>query len=413
MLVEPQLIDLSTWKTELCSSTRMEVTPEATTTFFYDDWNLIEERVAYTNGTSSTISYYWGKDLSGTLQGAGGVGGLLYLTVDGVPYVPDYDNIGNITRYLDANGNVVAQYTYDAFGGTISATGTMCNVFRHHFSTKYLDVETGFYYYGYRFYHPVLMRWLNRDPVEEEGGVNVYAFCRNNTLNECDKLGLKWKIIREGQTFAKAIPCTGEDTFKKLAWEIGLDISDYKKWAHTNDSSPIKGKSYRIPNVKIYHKGARRFYESWPNNVIGNWDDIDNRHMEVDKKIGFQIILKNNISNTDVSNALSLDGLYEYTFTGHGTGEGSIVTEDTETFYSPDRITLYGIHKLTLQGCDTANDMRIIRNTKFVGWASNVAVAGYFIGYMGGVNRFTASSYKIIRHGTNSKLIITTKGDSK
>ena len=99
--------------------------------------------------------------------------------------------------------------------------------------------------------------------------------------------------------------------------------------------------------------------------------------------------------------------------TGHGTGEGSIVTEDADTIYGPDRITLYGIHKLTLQGCDTANDMRTAGNTKYVGWASNVAVAGYFIGYMGGVNRFTASSHKIIRHGTNSKLIITTIGDSK
>ena len=58
-----------------------KMTPEATTTFFYDGWNLIEERVAYTNGTCSTIRYYWGKDLSGTLQGAGGVGGLLYLIV--------------------------------------------------------------------------------------------------------------------------------------------------------------------------------------------------------------------------------------------------------------------------------------------------------------------------------------------
>ena len=70
-----------------------KVTPEATTIFFYDDWNLIEERIAYTNGTSSTIRYYWGKDISGTLQGAGGVGGLLYLTVDGAVYVPFYDNI--------------------------------------------------------------------------------------------------------------------------------------------------------------------------------------------------------------------------------------------------------------------------------------------------------------------------------
>ena len=89
-----------------------KVTPEATTIFFYDDWNLIEERIAYTNGTSSIIHYFWGKDLSGTLQGAGGVGGLLYLTVDGVIYIPSDDNNGNITRYLDGNGNTVAEYTF-------------------------------------------------------------------------------------------------------------------------------------------------------------------------------------------------------------------------------------------------------------------------------------------------------------
>lgn len=124
-----------------------KVTAEATTTFFYDGWNLIEERIAYTNGTSSTIRYSWGKDLSGTLQGAGGVGGLLYLTIDGVPFIPCYDNIGNIMCYLDANGNTVAQYIYGVFGNTISATGVLADIFRHRFSTKYYDSETGLYYY--------------------------------------------------------------------------------------------------------------------------------------------------------------------------------------------------------------------------------------------------------------------------
>ena len=118
-----------------------KVTPEATTTFFYDGWNLIEERIAYINGTTSTIRYYWGKDLSGMLQGAGGVGGLLYLTIDAVIYIPCYDNNGNITRYLDANGNTVAQYTYDAFGGTLSQNGSLAALFRHRFSTKYFDVN--------------------------------------------------------------------------------------------------------------------------------------------------------------------------------------------------------------------------------------------------------------------------------
>ena len=40
-----------------------KVTAEATTSFFYDGWNLVEERVAYTNGTTSVIRYSWGKDI--------------------------------------------------------------------------------------------------------------------------------------------------------------------------------------------------------------------------------------------------------------------------------------------------------------------------------------------------------------
>ena len=166
-----------------------KVTPEATTTFFYDGWNLIEERIAYINGTTSTIRYYWGKDLSGMLQGAGGVGGLLYLTIDAVIYIPCYDNNGNITRYLDANGNTVAQYTYDAFGGTLSQNGSLAALFRHRFSTKYFDTETGLYYCDYRFYSPSFTRWLNRDPLEEDGGVNLYCFCLNDALSRVDAFG--------------------------------------------------------------------------------------------------------------------------------------------------------------------------------------------------------------------------------
>ncbi len=172
-----------------------KVTPEATSTFFYDEWNLIEERIAYTNGTSSTIHYCWGDDLSGTLHGAGGVGGLLYLTVDGAVYVPLYDNLGNVTRYLDENGNTVAQYTYDAFGKFISQTGSLADLFRHRFSTKYYDVETALYYYGYRFYHPALMRWLNRDPIEEGGGENLYAFCQNNAIFYYDPNGESFEDV--------------------------------------------------------------------------------------------------------------------------------------------------------------------------------------------------------------------------
>ncbi len=105
-------------------------------------------------------------------------------------YMHFYDNNGNITRYCAAQGNVVASYTYDAFGNTIAQSGPMADAFAHRFSTRYFDSETGLYYYGYRYYSPPLMRWLNCDPIEEEGGVNLYAFASNSPSYETDAFGL-------------------------------------------------------------------------------------------------------------------------------------------------------------------------------------------------------------------------------
>ena len=169
-----------------------KTTPTSTTTFVYDGWNLIHETVTIVNGATTNtteIQYFWGADISETLQGAGGVGGLLATSVNGQFYFTAYDNNGNVTKYIDESGNVVAAYEYDDFGRTISQTGSLAHLFRHRFSTKYFDLETGLYYYGYRFYSPSLMRWLNRDPIEEEGGLNLYGFCGNCVVANYDKGG--------------------------------------------------------------------------------------------------------------------------------------------------------------------------------------------------------------------------------
>ena len=205
-----------------------KITQDGEFTFVYDDWSLIYEHVAYTNGTTSTIHYYWGKDLSGAFQGAGGVGGLLYLTVDGAVYIPCYDNNGNITRYLDANGNTVAQYTYDAFGNTISQSGPLAGFFRHRFSTKYFDTETGLYYYGYRFYHPSLMRWLNRDPSEEAGGVNLYQFVCNSPLHMFDLYG--WRTYRLGWHGEPHINFDNDFPYDPTAKATFGDYWNWAKW---------------------------------------------------------------------------------------------------------------------------------------------------------------------------------------
>jgi RHS repeat-associated protein len=44
-------------------------------------------------------------------------------------------------------------------------------------------------YYGYRYYHPQTGRWINKDPIEEEGGLNLYGFVGNNGVSAFDYLG--------------------------------------------------------------------------------------------------------------------------------------------------------------------------------------------------------------------------------
>lgn len=153
---------------------------QETHTFVWDGNNIVLEKVEFANGTTRTFEYFWGADKSGTEQGAGGVEGLLAVSMDGVFYIPCYDHNGNIVLCVSETGGIAAQYTYDPYGNIIESSGPLADVFSFGFSTQYHDLETGMVGYKRRFYRPDLGRWLNRDPIEEEGGENLYAFCRNS-----------------------------------------------------------------------------------------------------------------------------------------------------------------------------------------------------------------------------------------
>jgi RHS repeat-associated protein len=168
-----------------------------TTLYLYDGWNCIAE---YTRsvGVSPTLqkTRLWGTDLSGFMQGAGGVGGMLSesspITSNPITFnssYPTYDGNGNVSEYLSANGTIAAHFEYDPFGNTVVNTDTG-NLFAYRFSTKPRDTETGLYYYGYRYYDPLTGRWPSRDPIEEEGGVNLYGFVGNDVVNRWDLFGL-------------------------------------------------------------------------------------------------------------------------------------------------------------------------------------------------------------------------------
>ena len=154
-------------------------------------------------GDPATRSHIWGNDLSGSYQGAGGVGGLLMTILeDGSAHYPVMDGNGNIVAYHNAaDGTLSAEYDYGPFGERLQATGPLHDQFPHRFSTKYQDPETRLLYYGHRYYNPETGRWLSRDPIGEDGGLNLYGFVGNDPVNFVDLLGLlrywEWSEIEE------------------------------------------------------------------------------------------------------------------------------------------------------------------------------------------------------------------------
>ena len=167
-----------------------------THTFVWDGNNIVLEKVDFADGATRTFEYFWGMDKSGTEQGAGGVEGLLAVSMDGVFYIPCYDHNGNIVLYVSETGGIAAQYTYDPYGNNIESSGPLADVFSFGFSTQYHDRETGMVGYKRRFYRPDLGRWLNRDPIEEEGGENLYVFCGNNSITRYDIDGFAYFAYR-------------------------------------------------------------------------------------------------------------------------------------------------------------------------------------------------------------------------
>ena len=158
--------------------------------YVYDGWNVIAEL----DGNNNLVqSYLWGLDLSGTMQGAGGVGGLLAVKPgNGIARFVAMDGNGNVAGLAtgSAGPSVNGAYEYGPFGEPIRVTGSMGKANPFRWSTKFTDDETDLVYFGRRYYNPSTGRWLSRDPIGEQGGPNLYGFVGNDGVNAIDALGL-------------------------------------------------------------------------------------------------------------------------------------------------------------------------------------------------------------------------------
>ena len=181
-------------KVSIQDTTTQAWTPEKETIYTWDDFNIIAEHITTSAGSTTTYNV-WGLDLSGSLQGAGGIGGLLAVIKEDGVYYPCYDANGNITEYVDSNGDIVAHYEYSPFGEIVVQSGSLADGFTFRFSTKPYCPVLGKVEFELRIYDSVTGGWINRDPIEEWGGLRLHGFCINAPINKVDMLGLSQVII--------------------------------------------------------------------------------------------------------------------------------------------------------------------------------------------------------------------------
>ena len=151
--------------------------------FVWDGYNITVENLGASNETHNV----WGLGLDGTIQGAGGVGGLLAVEKGGSIAFPAYDANGNITEYVSGGGVILSHSEYSSFGRELVHSGS--DDFTHRFSTKPYCRKTGMLEYQLRKYNPWCGRWINRDAIEEDGGLNLYGYVGNASIYKFDNKG--------------------------------------------------------------------------------------------------------------------------------------------------------------------------------------------------------------------------------
>ncbi len=167
-------------------------TPKGTYQYIYD---ALGRRVARIHDDETTYFLWQEQQEIGAISSSGIIQELKILNpsdhaiafeLKGALYIPLHDIFGHVRALLDSSGNCVATYRYSAFGEE-QIQGEILSPWRY--AGKRVDVETGFIYFGERYYDPATLCWLNPDPMEDADGPNLYAYVHNNPLFYVDPDG--------------------------------------------------------------------------------------------------------------------------------------------------------------------------------------------------------------------------------
>ena len=154
------------------------------TSFVYHNGELLHEKGEEAGLSKEATSYHLGAGIEAFQR-------------DRKTFYYHQDEQLNITLISDEERKLRNHYQYDAFGAGLDSIETLPNRIRY--TGQQYDEQTGQYYLRARYYNPVLGRFMQED-VYQGDGLNLYAYCRNNSIVYFDSSGYarkkgQWKKI--------------------------------------------------------------------------------------------------------------------------------------------------------------------------------------------------------------------------
>ena len=165
---------------------------------------------------------------------------------------------GDVMQILDAGGNTVASYTYNAWGKILnlnnSTSASIGDLNPIRYREYYYDTETGLYYLKSRYYDPEICRFVNADGLASTGqgflGANMFAYCLNNPVNLSDQYGSipvsfelfeQWLSREGGSVYYDSFTNVSKKISRSRTIKEQVDqaIIGYKERGETNQSGSV------------------------------------------------------------------------------------------------------------------------------------------------------------------------------
>lgn len=171
--------------------------------------------------------------------------------VSGIGYYYLKDEQGGVRELVGSTGSVAAQYSYDPYGNKSTLSGSVVSDIGY--AGYYYHPDSSLNFAVFRGYDSSHARWLNRDPIGEAGGVDLYAYVGDNPMSLEDPLGLAphYYQVTDFICYAGQIGCTPQNVFNQLR-RYPAPFSDGNP-VTTGDTSDIPGLGSVVYTVDPTH----------------------------------------------------------------------------------------------------------------------------------------------------------------